>query len=219
MPAQARASYADEELDPAQQEESQQHERVAVVTRLVELRVARALVGGDGPSAPPTGPVVSKVSQGRLPPDPDRPVAGLDGTLDTPRRQRVTRIQGGGQEPGDVPRAVGQADPAVADEHGAEGVGPPDAPDQARGGEVVPVLAGAAQALDVAEVEVLQDDDLDLGGEGHEGPGGLRLRGRRWAGYGDVGGICAFADGAPSSELLEPRGGWGGLEVPLAACG
>lgn len=218
MPAQTGASYADEELDPAQQEESEQHEGVAVVTRLVELRVARALVGGDGPSAPPTGPVVGKVAEGRLPPDPDRPVASLDGTLDTPRRQRVTRIQGRGQEPGDVPRTVGQADPAVADEHGAEGVGAPYAPDQARGGEVVPVLAGAAQALDVAEVEVLQDDDLDLCGEGHEGPGGL-LGGRRWAGYGDVGGICALADCAPSPELLEPRGGWGGLQVPLAACG
>lgn len=219
MPAQTGASYANEELDPAQQEESEQHKGVVVVARLMKLRVARVLVGRDGPSAPPTGPVVSKVAQRRLPPDPDRPVAGLDGTLDTPRRQRVTRIQGGGQEPGDVSRAVGQADPAVADEHGAEGVGPPYAPDQARGGEVVPVLAGAAQALDVAKVEVLQDDDLDLGGEGHEGPGGLRLRGRRWAGYGDVGGICALADCAPSPELLEPRGGGGGLQVPLAACG
>lgn len=141
--------------------------------------MARALVGGDGPSAPPAGPIIRKVAERRLPADPDRPVAALDGTLDAPRRQRVPGVQGGCEEPGDVPRAVGQADPAVADQHGAEGVRAPYAPDQARGGEVVPVLAGAAQALDVPEVEVLQDDDLDLCGEGHESPG---LLGRRWAG-------------------------------------
>lgn len=136
--------------------------------------MAGGAVGCDGPPAPSTGPVVSKVAQGCLPADPDRAVTALDGTLDTTRRERVSGIQRGGKEPADVSRAVCQTDLAVADEDGAEGIRAPYAPNEARGGKVVPVLASTAQAFDISKVQVLQDDDLYLCGEGHEIPRLLR---------------------------------------------
>lgn len=184
----------------------------------MKLRVGGGLVRGDGPPAPPARPVICKIAQGRLAPNLDRAVLALDGTLDTPRGKRIPGVQRRRQQPRDVPRAVGQADLAVADEDRAEGVRPPDAPDQLRRGEVVPVLGRAAQALDVPEVEVLQDDDLDLVGQGREVPGWLLLRWRLSAPDREGRGVGALTDGAPSSKLLEPWGGGRGLEVPLAAC-
>lgn len=85
VPAKTRARYAEKELDPAKQEEGEQHDGVTIVAPLVELRVSGRAVVCDGPSTPPTSPVVGKIAQGRLSANPNRTVAALYGALDTPR--------------------------------------------------------------------------------------------------------------------------------------
>lgn len=177
----------------------------------------RGRITGDGPAAPPTGPVVGKVAQSHLAANAHGTVFALHGTLDTSRGERIACVQARGDDARDVPGAVRKADTAMLDQHGAESVRAVDAPHQPWGGKVVPVPGGTAQTLDVAELEEAEYHDLQLVGEGHESS---RFLLGCVEGGPDAADIRALAVAAPSPQLLrEARGGGAGLDVEFAPRG